>query len=132
MASKQELEKQVEELTNEVAELKSRDLSNVVETLQDDVVVLTKNVQELLDVKDALEADLKKEIVKAKSLQKELDALKAKKASKEVDLGEDSVVFQGKKHKILKHETAKGLIEDVKKRFVDEDRTVLVIDRHGA
>jgi hypothetical protein len=46
--------------------------------------------------------------------------------------GQDRVVYKGKIHKIVRVNTCKWLaLEDFRKRFVEEDDTVVVIDRKG-
>jgi hypothetical protein len=77
----------------------------------------------------------------------ELDAVKAAESLKdsvesEVNTGfvsapevisacEGYVLVEGNLHRVESRFTAKELLDQVRKRFVEEDRTVLVIDRHG-
>lgn len=41
-------------------------------------------------------------------------------------------MVEGSRYDVVMLETAKELIDQVRKRFIEEDRTVIVIDRHGA
>jgi len=44
----------------------------------------------------------------------------------------DGVVFRGQHYNIVAADTAKEISEQMKKRFVDADQTVIVINRHGS
>lgn len=48
-----------------------------------------------------------------------------------VSAADGYVLVDGKLHRVESRFTAKELLDQVRKRFVEDDRTVLVIDRHG-
>jgi len=83
----------------------------------------THQVERKTDYEKVLEAEVR-------ALKAEVQVLKAKHHS--VDLSCDYVVLDGKKHKIKLVAAAKEMIEQIKKRYVIDDATVIAIDRSGA
>lgn len=84
---------------------------------------------------------LEKEVTNLKALVKKLLAanenlsgqLKEFKSSKQVlDLSEDYVVLDGRKHKVMTVASAKEMVNEIRKRYVLDDTTVIAIDRSGA
>jgi hypothetical protein len=90
-----------------------------VKALEGEVLNLESEVSILIEENEKLTAKLG--TVKAKTV-----------VEKTVDLSSDYVVLDGKQHKIIKDDTAKEIVEAVKKRFVPEQQTVVVIDREGS
>jgi hypothetical protein len=141
MATKKEkeLQESIDALTLELEQLKQLTPADLTE-----VPGLRHQLTAALDTNEHLAADLdlcEDELRKAREslasralelnkLLLEVEALRA--TAKSAAAPEEGVCLNGKSHKILRVETALELMDLVRKSEVEQDRTVLVIDRHGA
>ena len=78
--------------------------------------------------KQELEDLLKKEIERSALLQRELDDLKRSVPKQETD---GRAKIDGISYTVVRRGTARAIMDAMQKRFIHEDHTVLVLDRHG-
>jgi len=95
------------------------ELEKKIKVLEEEVGKLETEIQILLDDNE--------------NLSKRIERVKSKTVTNTtVDLKNDYVVLDGKKHDIVLDDTAKELVEAVKKRYVAAEATCVVIDRVGS
>lgn len=123
MATKQELEVENAELKTKLDELGSADpAAEHIMHLEAQVAGLLEDAKKGKDAANAEIGDLK---AKLEVLRAEFDLPQAGPSG-------DHVVLKGVEHRILGIYEARWVNEAVTKRFLEEDRTCVVIDRHGA
>lgn len=152
MASKAELEKMVADLSKEIAELRANTSAPVV---SDNIVSATITVpagiseEELQKRIDLIKEQFQAELKESRDALLELDRQANKQIREANDQfarvlneknelvrelssqSDNSVTIDGKTYPIVYRTIARQLIDDVKKRYVDENFTVVVIEKHG-
>jgi chromosome segregation ATPase len=139
MATKAELEQEVEQLKAQLASATPPDVAALTAELDQ----LKADLDSACDERDAAAAQLADESQKSADLQAQLDSVKsdlkvaqdalaAKAAKPSGAVGPDRVVLDGKEHPILWRSTVKDLVwEGFKKGHLDENHTGLVIPKIG-
>lgn len=104
--------------------------SDLLDVEKQEVALLQKDNDALVKIVEELQDARTQELAQIQSLKDALSELKASKGKGKKD--EDFVVLDGKRYKILLVEEAKELILCIQRSEVEDDRTVVVVDRIGA